>query len=341
MSQSIHSTSQHTQLFEKYVVDKEYHLSKMDECGEAIQLSDKAGKRLLDSDFFAGSVAISRDTNHVGIHHKLIFAGQWLHRLINRRSRAVDPNLCHGMLVLKQGVKSRAALQHPFLIAHACDQGVRTANRDCLREKDVTQLILYRPLDADVRALCTEYGERTAFVEKKEQRTFFAPEKKTPFSNLGLISALFRNKRHSMCGKNGPIDADVMERTAYLVTDFLFQTQLKDRQGNLRGQFCSSYVTSALQGVLFLDGLKKHKIGEIARFIQDNGGCQSSRDSVAKKVYDCLLKEPIEEHDPVGHSLWVAYRRNKITQYDSQYAMSAYVARVLDTLSVPAHGVLS
>ena len=318
-------------IFEKYHIDKQYHVTKEDRFGHTTHFDEEKSKELLDSNYFSGSICFTRDANPRVWLHKLIFFSQWLHSHIFRRKSHIDPHIIHSAILLSPGRKNAKAPNHPFLVAHAAVKGIRVANRDYLHEKNVTELIVYRPVDEAVRELYKQYAETTAFVKKAERRTFFSPSQKARYSGWDMFVSLFHNIKHTLYQKRPPLHSKKTRRTAYLVTDFLLQNQILDQKGKLKPLFCTAYAIYVLQGTLLLHGLRERKIGEIARFIHEQAGPNLSRDKLAKKVQECF--EYDHPNDPVAHDLWEAFQSNKLFYYDSRYAMSAYTAELLDSLS--------
>ncbi len=318
--------------FEKFIINNDYRVTKVTRSGHKILLDAAESTKYLDSDYFGGSIAITRDTKHVGFLHQAIYLLQRIHAYLFERSHNADPNMCHGMIILDQGEKKAGDSHHPFLIAHSSGGGVRTANRDYINDHEATEVFVYRPIDEEIRQLYKNYAEKTAFVEKKEKRTFFSPREKCPFSFWDSITSFFRNEKSPVYDNEKPIDRAAAKRAAYLVTDFLLQSQIKDSRCRPKGLFCSAYATIVLQGTLLLHALKGYKSPEILHFIHENAGPELSRERLVRKVYQSFVHDSAQ--DPIAHTLWLAYRKNKLTRIDSQYAMPIYITKTLDKLSI-------
>ena len=315
--------------FEKYIIDRQYHIGKMENNGSITPLPLDESQRLLDSNFFSGSLAFSRDNRHTGWLHKLIYLVQRIVALFTR-AHNVDLDLCHGMVILQQGIKTASAPCHPFLIAHSAFEGIRTANRDYLSEPDVIELVIYRPREQGVRELYKIYAEKTAFVEDPARRSFFSPTQKARFSIGDMLVSVFQRKRHAIYERQRTNDS-ITNRISYLVADFMLQNQILNASGKPMAFDCSAYATSVLQGTVLLYGLRSHTMKDITDFMRRSGGDGLDRKRLARTIKQCFLKDnPI---DAVAHSLYEVFRQNKLTNYNSQYAMSAFAARMLDKLS--------
>lgn len=301
----------------------------MDDTGAYKELDSKESAKFLDSDFFSGSIAISKDANHSGFVHKLIYIGQKIRALFSS-SRQIDPELCHAMIVLKNGTKPPDSTSHPFYIAHSDPGGIRIENYDYLSDPTVTDLVIYRPRDPEIRSLYKVYASMTAYTEEEATKTFFSPTQRPHYSYWDMFFSLFQRKRHAIYEKKIKSE-EITKRTSYLVADFFLQNQIKNPSGKPMSFICSGFVSSVLQGTLIVYGLKGQTMKEISDFIYAAGPYPHNRDRLAKKIKKCFLKDHPNDH--VAHSLWNAFRQNKLTNYNSRFAMPAYIARSLDKLS--------
>lgn len=318
--------------FEKYEIDKTYTIRRTNFDGTKTIIDDPIEKhKILDTDYLHGAIAFSRDERHVSIIHKLIYLFQKFVSLVTGTSRKIDPDYCHGMVILGKGKAGKKDKVHPWLVAHALFSGIQTSNWDFLQDKDVTNVVIYRPIDATLRDIYKKNAERTAFVDKKELRTELSPLRKHRFSLWDMATTFFHNKPHSVCGKHGPISERMQRRTASIVADLLLGNQPLNDRGKLESFFCTSYATTILQGSFILRALEG--VDEAARqaFISEKGSALD-RQQLIEKIEQSFKKE--DTTNAFAQRLWKVYTTHKLARMDTQFTMSAFAATKLDKLSV-------
>lgn len=318
------------QLFEKYTIDKGYHISKQDEKGVMVPLSLTESEKLLNSNFFNGSLAFCRDTKHVGFFHKLQYCAQWIHAHLFGRARKFDPNLTHAVAILRKREHPKTKHKHSFIVAHAYKKGIVCSTRDYLSQKDVSELIIYKPIDKEVQDLYKECAEKNAYSNTEAKGSCFSPTKKASYSFWNMLTSLFHTKRQK---KEHFPDEKNLRRTAYLVSDFLLQQQIQNKKGRPKSFFCSPYAAALLQGTVLLHSLRKHTLQEIVRFIQTDDGQTLDRETLARKIQECFRGK--NKDDPISESLGSFYRQSAVTRLDTRYITTGYLAQALDELSRP------
>jgi len=318
--------------FEKYEIDKTYTIRRTNFDGTTTIIDDpRERERILDADYLQGSIAFSRDERHVSIIHKLIYLFQKIVAWVSGTSKKVDPDYCHGMVILGKGKAGKKDKVHPWLVAHALFPGIQTSNWDFLQDKDVTNVVIYRPIDDTLRRIYKENAERTAFVDKKEYQTDLSPLRKHRFSLWDMAATIFHNRRHSVCGKHGPIPERMQRRTASIVADLLLGNQPLNDRGKLASFFCTSYAATILQGSFILRALEG--VDEVAKqaFVSEKGSLLN-REQLIQKIEHSFKKE--DTSNAFAQRLWKVYTNHKLARMDIQFTMSAFAATQLDKLSI-------
>jgi hypothetical protein len=326
-------------LFEKYTIDKTYTIKRTNADGSTTIIDDPIEKeRLLDSDYFKGSITFSRDVRHYTWIHKIIFLFQKIQSWMTGRAYKTDADVCHGAIILGKG-RQKENKPHPFLVAHALTNGVVTSNWDALQDKDVTEILIYRPVDEKMREIYRKNAVRTAFVPVKEFRTAESPLKKHNVTLWDMFSTIFHNRPHSVCSKHGPICKRMKKRTAAIVADCLLGNQPLNDKEKPESFFCASYLSTMLQGSLFMRALDEGiSEGQKKHFLNDDKNYPLKRCHLIKKIQHALEKE--DKDDVVAKRLWEVYSRSKLARFDTKYTMSAYTVKKLDKLSVRAKAEL-
>ncbi len=325
----------HEPLFEKYVIDKSYGIKKMRDDGSEVEIVDTEEKYIiLNTNFLAGSFAISRDTGHNGTWswHPLFYVGQKIHKFV--RQRHGDENMCHGMIYLEKvqpdpGQEST----YPFLIAHAIAEGVHTSKDDYVPQEDVTEVVVYRPRSDSFRKEIIRHSLQTAFNNHSELLHENPPNAISPFSYFQLIASGFCNGKHEVCGKEGSRPTwKMMENSAYFFADLFLGNQILDSNGEPKAMFCNAYATGILQGSFIWDSLKKKFTEEqLKDFIQKKGNDKLDRQVLAHKILQCFRHD--DRKNPVAHELWRLYWGNKFVRMNFENLMSIYLTKNLDKLS--------
>jgi len=326
------STIQASPLFEKYTIDTTYTVRRTNPDGSITIIDDpKERGKLLDSNFFQGSIAVTQDDMHVSLIHKIIYLSQKIHAWFSGRKIEADHlNACHGMVILGKG-KPGEKKPHPFLIAHAY-AGVQTSNNDYLREKDTTRLLIFRPVDSKVREIYKKNAEKTAFVDRKEQRTALSPKEKHKNSPCDMVWSVVHNQKHAVCLKHGPIADRIKKRTASLLADCLLDNQPMNDKGKLRSFFCIPYAFSLLQQSVLMASIDDLGDDIKSNYLHNSQGQDLKRSQLIEKIMRAFEKK--DTSDRIAERLWNVYSSQKLVRMDSEFIMSSYAVKKLNKLSI-------
>lgn len=242
-----------------------------------------------------GVVAFSRDAKHVGLLHNAFFYLQRAYYNIHRQGKC-DPNLCHGMVFLKKGMKDKSVL-----IAHSVFKGIVTSDRNYLVDRDLTELLIYVPEDEKTRKIMVKFAEQTSKNPKKhawKKHTYM------PFSLRDLLLSLF----HSGKKPN-------LKRTALATADLLQGHFITNRRNQPKGFFCTPYAMTILQSASIVSKLTPEEERSLKT---------ATRAGAARRLYKWLNDE--------NHALGKELLKNKLWQYDTRFGMSGKAAALLDSL---------
>ena len=320
-------------LFDKYSIDSTYTIRRTNSDGSLTVIDDsREREKLLDTDFFRGSIAFSRDVRHVTAIHKIIFVFQKILALLTRRLHTVDANICHGMVIVGKGIPGKKGVIHPFIVAEALFDGVQTRNADYLQDKDVTNILIYRPRDEKLRDIFQKNAYRTAIIKKKEYQPPGYTTQKHEFSLRKMATSFLFNRKHRVCGRYGAVPESLKRKTASIVADMLQHSQPLDREGNLDSFFCTSYASTILQGSIIMRALDDVDEEVKKKFCSDSQGITLHRDDLIKKIQLSFDKQ--NQTDPVSQRLHSVYTSTKLARFDAEFTMSAIMSKKLDKLSV-------
>ncbi len=333
---NVSATGRVDPLFERYVIDKQYNIKKLLQDGTEIDIQDPVEKhKILDTNFLKGSIGITRDTHHRGYLHPLFYIGQIIHSFAHRHKN-IDVNLCHGLVVLKQAQRLEGEdLSHPFITAHAVLNGIHTSRADELKDKTVTEMVYYRPLNRALRKKIVAIAHQTAYVVKPEQRRKNSPLVQPSFSISNLFKGLFYNGKHESGHVLGRFPSEKsMRSTAFLIADVMQGQQFLDdsMQGEPKPKdfFCIPYALGVFQGAMVLKDLKKIPQHFRKLFVHDEKGKALSRDELADKIFHSFRYK--RSKDPVADQLWHTYWGNKLMRLHTDYLMGGLLAKKLDKL---------
>jgi len=323
------------QKFERITIGKDYKVYRYIN-GENVRIDDQdLVDSILDGDYLKGSLGITKDKKKKGKIHKLIYVFQKSHSFCTRRARNFDPDHCHSFIVIGKGVSPNENRPHPILLTHATWSGIRTANYDYLKSREVTSVVFYRALDENLRNSIVDQAKRTAYIEDPKRRALHpeSAEKKAGFRILDAFTSIFHNKKHKVChkhGKRSKASNALRRRYAYQIADMLLSKQILDRSGRPKSLYCSAYASYVMQrGVL--QRLTEDVSEEVRKaFTHDKNGNPYRRANLAKKL-DAALKG--KDGSEFGKRLYRVYSESKVLRLDGRYIMSGYVAKTLDKLS--------
>lgn len=246
-----------------------------------------------------GAIAFSRDTNHVGTLHKLFYYFQTVYYQAHRQQKC-DPNLCHGMVFMRKGLKDKTVL-----IAHSVFKGIVTSDRDYLKDPDVTELVIYVPKDEKTRSIMVKFAEQTS---KNPRNHPWKKHTYMPFSLKDLIFSLFFSDDKPNQRK--------MRRTASATVDLLQGKFIHNRHNKPKGLFCTPYAMTLLQSASIVSQLT------------------ASEEKMLKSLSkDQATQQMLKWLNDGKHALGKEFKSNKLWQYDTRYGMSGRAAALLDTIS--------
>lgn len=319
-------------LLEKYTIDRTYTIRRTNQDGSTTIIDDpKEKEKMLDGEFFQGSLALSLDARHVSFIHKIIYVFQKIHAwLTGRHLDEEQKSSCHGMVILKKGIAGKKKA-HPFLVAHAFTKGIQTSNNDYLQTKEATGLVIYRPIDTRVREIYKRMAESTAFVDNDKQRTALSPKERHQNSPWKMVLSFFHTRKHAACGKHGPIGQKVKQKIAALVADALLGSQPRDAQGHIQSFFCAPYALSLLQASLFMKELDGVEERTKSQFLSDTDGKELSRKKLIEKIVFSFEKE--DKDTVIASRFWKLFSSQKLARLDAEYIMPCYTIKHLNKLS--------
>lgn len=261
-----------------------------------------------------GCIAFTRDTNHKGWLHQLVYIVQKIIACLSRKNAFFDTNLSHGFVVLDKDKNKKDYL----LLSHAVigKTSIRTASRNYLQEDDVTELVIYRPRNQNVRELIAKYGAQTAYTDPKylpeAEREAGAKKGKGQFSLSNMIASLFvRQKLRDKADK----------RMAYLAADLLLGNQFKTVNGKeQKAMFCSAYALAVIQGSVLINALTEADREALVQL--------KDRAQIANAIFGKFKQKS-------DGAVSKAYWEDKVLRIKTNYATSAHIGEVLNTISDP------
>lgn len=265
----------------------------------------KTNQNLPENLDLSGSIAFTRDTKHTGWIHKILYIAQRITAFLQQKKEVFDPNYCHGLIILNHDKIKKNNL----VIAHSVlgKESIRTASRNYLQDREVTELVIYRPRDKKIRELMTQYGYQTSYTNPKylpeNEREAASKKEKGQFSVANMFISLVTPQK---------LQRKVDARISLLAADLLMGQQFKTANGKKQeAMYCTPYALAVLQGSLVVNALTdKEKIT-----LKNLGDRQLIASALSKR-----LDQPDES--------W----KNKVFHIKTDYAMSAHVVEILDSL---------
>ena len=335
-TESTPTESSFKQRFRKYTVDKNYNVTRTEPDGTTTLIQN--GQEFLDTADLSGCVTISRD--HVEgtlfrptLIHTLIAIFQTIHVVLTGRKEKADPDYVHASVILRQGKKTPTRL-HPFLVAHADGGGIRTTDWDALQDKEVTEIVIYQPVDDELRKIIKETAERNAFVDDERFRTSHSPKDKAYVDPFETLSSLAFNEPHHACGKHHPISSRSKYRTASILADNMLHKQFSTASGKPMNFFCTPFATAVFVTSLFELRLKTLRDEERRAFLLDGEGHPLAREALIQKIQRSFDQDTPE--DGVAHVIHDVFTTDKLARLDTQYLMSAYAVKLFEKRSYRA-----
>jgi hypothetical protein len=266
----------------------------------------------------SGSIAITRDKNHLGWLHQLIYIAQKISAwLFNRKA---DHELAHGMIVLQHD-KNPNKKDH-LIIAHSVFDGVHTSSRNYLADEYVTHLIIYIPKDKKLRELLVKYGNQTAYNPKVKGEDGKTAKKLPEFSICDMIRSLCYNRRYT---NEATRSEKVMHRISGVVTDLLLGNQILNKKNRIRNFFCMPYASTILQGSILINSMSQTEIDSLkGNFIGPD-----RREKIAKVIFNRISNKNMD--DSLSRTFW----ENRLCRWNTRFIMSSTASATLDRVSEP------
>lgn len=262
-----------------------------------------------------GSVALTRDDDHKGWLHILIFIGQLLNAIFTGKS-CENINLCHGEVIL--GVNQAQGKEGHLILAHGLFDGIKTTSENHQKDEVITAVHIFRPVDKKMRELFAKFAEQTAVNFKQQgidpkSKNFKVRQKKEvgQFSIEDMLQSFFHRQVLKPNEKQ-------QRRAALAAADLLRGDKLRDAEGNLASYFCTAYMMTLMQGTSLVSALTEQEQKDLAG---------KTRDEIA----DLLAKRIMNKQN--GDLLSATYWENEFMQTDARYTMSFFAGDVLDRAS--------
>lgn len=265
-----------------------------------------------------GAIVIEEDVKHTGWLHKIMYIVQIIHQFLSKLfgwvKKPINPNLCHGSIVMDRVTDSK----NIFIGDHSLlENGVKTTTMNWHDQKNITNLIIYVPKNPELKELILKHAKQTCY-EETGKYGHTDTKRTSRFSTKDLL----------MCSFHRPLKKptkEMQKRTARAVADLLMGNQFLDQKGKKpRSFFCIPYMTSVLTGSNLIQSLQP---GEKELLLERKDGTKRTRDEVAKLIYLSIR----DRHDT--NSLSRAYWGNPINQIDTRYLGTGYLSNYFDQVS--------
>lgn len=262
-----------------------------------------------------GSVSLTRDDNHTGWLHILIYIGQIINAIFTGRDLR-NVNLCHGQVIL--GVNKAPGKENHLILAHGLFDGIKTTSEDHKTDKIITSVNIYLPVDEKMRNLFVKFAEQTAANFKKEGIDPKAPDfkeqlkrKVAPFSIPDLLLSFFHKQEIKP-------SEEQRKKAAFAAADLLKGDKLRDASGNFASYYCTAYMMTLLQGTSLVSALSNQELESLSKL---------SREEIADHLFKRM------EMKKEGDFLAATYWENEFMQADARYTMSYFAGDLLDRAS--------
>jgi hypothetical protein len=292
-----------TPQFEKFVINSEKDLPR------------KIDGSLID---LRGSVAITINNNpwyKRSLLHNIIILFQKIHAFFMKRSN-INHKYLHGMVITNK-IDNESVLK----TAHsAMTDGVHLSNFNTKKKKaSWTSVVIYRPIDYNLREVFASYAEQTAFPHKKVENGLPTHKKRPFFSTFDLMGSFFRSGNMSFNDKR------IQKRIASITADLLLNQQFNKKSAKLKSYFCMAYVMSVFQGARIVTAMDQPLVNSI---LFDDEKLRSRKD-IIQKIYSLI-------HDKsLNNNLAKFFWNDPLCQFNARYLMSYQAGNLLDKFSQP------
>jgi len=282
---------------------------------------------------YSGAIAITKDSAHKGLLHKLFKVAQLIHNFLFKIG--CDTDLCHAMVVLKRVDTGDINARDQLVVAHSVTAGLKTTKVNYLDypDNDVTGMLVYRPKHEGLRNLLAKYGNQTAYTIEKNIPANAEPgayaSAQVSFSFIKMVLSFFYKPK---------VLESPHHRISKIAADLLMRRQLhNDKSTEKEGFLCSGYATSVLQGSMLICALKEldptlddaSSVGGAVKFV---GVTYGDRNALAARIHAKLM----DETDP----LHAFFNQNPILHLNPTYTISGFMAKKLDSHPVEPKPVI-
>lgn len=257
----------------------------------------------------SGCIAITRDRNHTGWLHILMWIGQLINAILFKRKTEYS-TMAHGLIIVKHDDNK----PNNLIVAHSVYSGIRTSRRNYLAENEVTEMVVYIPKDRTLRDSLINYANQTAFNPKDKEGVKKAAE----FSTCDMLGSILHNRKYT---KGATRSETVMRRVSEVVTDLLLGTQLLNKKNQVRSYFCTPYATSILQGSILINSMKPEEIEDLKKL--------TDRQKIADAIFNRIKEK--NSDDALSKTYW----EHRVCRWNTRFIMSSVAAASLDRMSEP------
>ena len=259
-----------------------------------------------------GSVALTIDSNHVGWLHVVIFIFQYLNAIFTGQERT-NLNLCHGEIIID--LNNKAGKEGQLILAHSLFGGIKTTSDDYRKDKEITGIRFYLPVNERIKQLILKLANQTATDFRTEKLDPKSPDFESrfkkevgKFSAFDALTAIF----HRQVIKPNP---QVQQQLALFTADLIKGTKLLDANGEKAALYCTAYMLVITQGASLISALKEEELEELKNL---------PREEIAKYLVERIQKN--DSRDLLSKIYW----DNDFMQLDARHSMSYKVADLLD-----------
>jgi len=276
---------------------------------------------------FAGSIAFTRDSRSKGIVHKLIKSCQTVHSKCH--SKTTDIYMCHGLIIMddetKHEFKNEEDRQsNSFVVAHGVFDGIRTSKRNYLKDRDVTEIVIYKPNDEVLRKLIIDNIGKSVFDVAKYRKCMndgiVCELGKAPFSYKDMITALSRFYEIKEYHKDH-ITSKILysvRRICYIVADLIKGNQILSGSGKtLRSFFCTPYAIANIKASIIMHIIGENEINHLKEL---------DRETITDILENLLVNKKDSE-------LYKKYWETALLRSCDRFIFSCYACDALNALS--------
>lgn len=350
----------HAPMFTKYSIkiasdDQHYIVKKYDASGRKTFLEGAERDNILNGEAIKGSIGYTKDTKHQGWLHIMLYITQVIHECLTGRWKSINPDgqwiksyasSCHGVIIVGPSTCTNGTplpppahlhgrVAHPLVTVDPLFPGMLLRSHDNLRDFNVTKFYVFTPVDNKVAELIQNYAIRSAFPRQSSadqgrpitEWKFYRPGCITEaastiqFCFKRIFRCLIRNRSKKLVAKN-PI-ARVVNSTSLMLADLLLEGpgNLRDDKGNRRPFYCCSYVTTILQGALFMKSVDAVSPEDTNRFLKNDQGEPLDRLQLQAKIKSALRHRRTD--CAISNAFYETFKNEKFARADAEFFSSA------------------